>query len=137
MAFKGIFPAFVLVFLFLNVNELKRCIAKTETKHGNEGEDGLTNIWAVELDTNDEEVAKEVARSYGYDYGGRIGSLPMHFKFVKREEDPVDSILKGEQADDESESDKHENKRMLEKHPRVKWVEQQRVLVREKQGNVQ
>lgn len=136
MTLKGLFSAFVFVFVFVNVKEFNSCLAKTESKKGNEGEDGLTNIWAVELDTNDEEVAKEVARSYGYDYAGRIGSLPMHFKFVKRQEEAVDSILKGEQEDDESEPDKHEDKRMLEKHPRVKWVEQQRVLVREKQENV-
>ncbi|KAK3729634.1 hypothetical protein QZH41_007998 [Actinostola sp. cb2023] len=121
------------VFLFLDWNKL--CFGHDVVgNHAStrEDESEMTNIWAVELDTTDEEVAKRIAKLYGYEYGGKIGSLPRHFKFIRSEKDEK-SLLEGEQEDDESKPSKHEFKRVLEKHPRVKWVEQQHVLVREKQ----
>jgi subtilisin family serine protease len=79
----------------------------------------LTNLWAVELDSNDESLAQEVAKKHGYKYGGRIGSLPNHFLLTREE---------------------HESKRgdiaypSLREHPNVKWHEQQRTLALEKRG---
>lgn len=96
-----------------------------------EGESELTNTWAVELDTEDEEIAKDIAKRYGYVYGGKIGSLPRHFMFVRKDE-AKKSLING-QENDESESSRHDYKRVLEKHPRVKWAERQAVLQREKQ----
>jgi hypothetical protein len=137
MAFRRFLDAFLFAFLLLNVKDFSVCNGELENHKASKDEEELTNMWAVELDTNDEEIAKKIARSFGYEYAGRIGSLPMHYKFVRSEKAPDDSFLKGPQEDDESDTGKHENKRMLEKHPRVKWVEQQKVLVREKQGNVE
>lgn len=97
-----------------------------------EGESELTNTWAVELDTEDEEIAKDIAKRYGYDYGGKIGSLPRHFMFVRREE-AKKSLITGQENDESESSNPHEYKRVLEKHPRVKWAERQAVLQREKQ----
>lgn len=107
-------------------------VTRNEDEELREGELGFTNTWAVELDTEDEDVARDIAKRYGYEYGGRIGSLPRHFMFVRREKNDK-ALLKGLQQDESSGESNKDYKRVLEKHPRVKWAERQAVLQREKQ----
>lgn len=100
-----------------------------------EGELGLTNTWAVELDTEDENVARDIAKRFGYDYGGKVGSLPRHFIFTRTESDEK-HLLNGPQQDDSEGNGavQHKDyKRVLEEHPNVMWAERQMILQREKQ----
>ncbi|EDO40864.1 predicted protein, partial [Nematostella vectensis] len=76
----------------------------------------FTNSWAVELDSDDEELAKEVARKHGFKYAGRIGELPGHFHLYRDEHDGEDSKRGGIVYPE------------LKEHPNVKWHEQQRTL---------
>lgn len=131
MQFRLLYFALVGVFAVFVSKNVCFCHDVARNSNLREGESEYTNTWAVELDTEDEQVAKDIAKRYGYNYGGRIGSLPRHFMFTRRELDEK-ALIKGEQ-DDESESSKHDYKRVLEKHPRVKWAERQAVLQREKQ----
>ena len=85
---------------------------------------GYANIWAVELDEDDEALADEIAGSLGFKHEGRIGSLPRRFTFVPFE---TDKVRKKRNAEDRT---KH-----LSDHPRVLWVERQKILLREKRDS--
>lgn len=85
-------------------------------------EDGksLSDTWAVELDTDDDAVADEIAKSYGLRNLGRIGDLSRHYEFAR-----------DEKSKRMKRSTMTRTKRLIA-HPRVKWARQQRILEREK-----
>lgn len=85
-------------------------------------EDGksLSDRWAVELDTDDDSVADEIARSYGFRNLGKVGDLSRHYEFVR-----------DEKAKRMKRSTMTRTKRLIA-HPRVKWAKRQRILERVK-----
>lgn len=85
-----------------------------------EGKPVYTNIWAVELDADDDDLAAEIAKSFDLTHNGRIGNMPGVFEFVH---EGTNSRLKKRSL---------ERTQQLTDHPRVKWAEQQRVLERTK-----
>ena len=82
---------------------------------------GYSNIWAVELDEDDENLAHEIAASLGFKQDGRIGSLAGHFRFR-----PFQSEMRRKKRHAEDRT------KVLNDHPRIRWAKRQEVLVREK-----
>ena len=86
-------------------------------------EDGkrvYTNIWAVELDEDNEKLANEIARDFDLRHNGRIGNMRRVFEFVH---EGTNARVKRRAV---------ERTRQLIDHPRIKWAEQQLVLERNK-----
>lgn len=84
----------------------------------------FTNSWAVHIENGDDSIANKIADKHGFINFGQIGSLPGYFHFVhkktggrrkRREVDNVETLLSEE---------------------KIKWVEQQCVLEREKRSIV-
>lgn len=81
-----------------------------------------TNTWAVRLDTNDEELADEVAANLGFENQGALSNLPGYFEFVHKQAEMRDKR-----------SAEHHTRPLVE-HPRVRWAKQQTLLFRHKRG---
>lgn len=109
---------FALVFVLI---AKVQSIEDLDAKHKQDHEGSLTKFFAVELDQDDEKLARDIAKLHGYDYGGRISSLPRHFQLIRREN----------HADDKRGDIPYPK---LEEHPNIKWHEQQRELTLEKRS---
>ena len=81
-----------------------------------------TNVWAVNLDTDDPGIASEIAAQHGFTNMGKIADLPGYFKFVH------ESV-----AEFQENEAQHLTQKLL-KHSRVNWVDQQQTFPREPRG---
>lgn len=92
--------------------------------YGDSETDGeiYTNTWAVQLDTHDEDLARNVAESLGFKNDGPIANLPGYFTFVHEKSESR-----------QRRSSEHHTQPLLD-HPRVKWAKQQTLLFRYKRG---
>ncbi|KAL9969268.1 hypothetical protein ACROYT_G021464 [Oculina patagonica] len=90
------------------------------TNEESDDEIHFTNSWAVHIDNGDLDAVNNIAQKHGFINQGQIGSLPGYYHFVKH------SVRERSRRslDDHSET--------LLSEPRVKWVEQQRILERSK-----
>ena len=96
--------------------------ARTTQEGRKDAAHSFTNEWAVQLHTDDSNLASQIAAQHGFSSAGRIGDLPGFFRFVEKR---TNSRQKRSVGDRDSTA-------RLQAHPSVKWVEQQRVLVRTK-----
>ncbi|EDO33327.1 predicted protein, partial [Nematostella vectensis] len=80
----------------------------------------FSNVWAVQLDSNDGSLADAIARAHGFKNLGGIGTLTGHYEFVH---DSTGSRMRR--------SMESRTKRLIS-HPRVIWAKQQRILDRQK-----
>lgn len=109
---------FVLAIVLVgNVQSLQ----EEEDDNRQEHEGKLTEEYAVELDQDDEGLARNVADQYGYEFGGQIPNLPRHFKFIRKSIHAEGDEKRGDIP-----------RPSLREHPNVKWHEQQRELILEK-----
>ncbi|KAK3729636.1 hypothetical protein QZH41_020664 [Actinostola sp. cb2023] len=97
---------------------------ETDDEEEHEGKGSLTKYFAVELDQDDEALAREVAKLHGFEYGGRIGSLPGHFQLIRESKHAESDEKRGDIPYPS-----------LREHPNVKWHEQQRELILQKRSN--
>eukprot|EP00111_Clytia_hemisphaerica_P007554 TCONS_00021941-protein len=88
----------------------------------------MTNSWAVHIENGNNEIADQVAEKHGFSNVGQIGSLPGYFHFVHK---------KTGKRSRRKRRDVTENKTFtLLEDDKVKWVERQHVLERDKRGVV-
>ncbi|XP_068698846.1 uncharacterized protein [Montipora foliosa] len=107
----------------MQVSEVVFLLAWCVIATANEESDGdvhFTNSWAVHIDNDDIAEVSNIAHKHGFVNQGQIGTLPGYYHFVKH-------------------SVRERSRRSLDEHvenllsePRVKWVEQQRILERSK-----
>jgi len=111
---------FVIAILFVLIG-LVQCIEDLDARGKQDHEGDLTEHFAVELDQDDEALAKDVAELHGFEYGGRIGSLPRHFHLIRKSHHSQEDDKRGDIPYPK-----------LNEHPNVKWHEQQREIKLEK-----
>ena len=105
--------------------------------------------WTIQIDTNDEKAARELADLYGFEIISKVGVGDGVFRFLKtikdapqnsNEEDIIDAekISKSEKREDKSQTDEKRQSLLqdlaerLTADQRVKWYKRERILKREK-----
>lgn len=107
----------------MQVSEVVFLLAWCVIATANEESDGdvhFTNSWAVHIDNDDIAEVSNIAHKHGFVNQGQIGTLPGYYHFVKHS------------VRERSRRSLDERVENLLSEPRVKWVEQQRILERSK-----
>ena len=117
------------------------------------------NEWTVRVDPADDEVAKDLAKKYGFNYEGRVGSLDGVYRFshdmqehFAQDSEKRDTLSEGHKKvvpPVPVEHDPHskargrvrrhhkENAELLQSNPMVMWVKRERILERVKRVPVE